>query len=173
MKWEKFIASLEKSLMIIASVALGLGALMVTATTLLRYTLNINYEFMQELPRELLPFTVFLVIGVLLKHRNHITVDMIEMWLKGKARAEIVHRILIGLAVLVVGAMLMWASLETLAAYIHSGEVTTEEIEIPVWLLYLAPCIGFAGLLIFSIEMIVRDTLLLLRRKDSQAIDAE
>ena len=145
----------EKTLMTVACIAIILGVVMMITTTVLRFTAGINFAFMQEFPPKIMPYVAFLTAGVLFKRGKHIEVSILADRLKGRAKSALkiyIYLVVIGAAVMILNAF--WITLQD---YFINGAVTSEEIEVPIWLLYLAPCVGFLFLIIFSLEMLGKE----------------
>lgn len=118
-----------------------------------RYVTGTGYAWVLELPPELLPWLVFPMAGVLLRTDRHIAVDIAPSLLTG-ARLNAL-RLVIMLISLIGCLIFVYAGYEAVSYFHQSGQVTTTEIRIPVWLLHLAFPVGFALAANFCLEGLI------------------
>jgi len=101
-----------------------------------------------------MPYLVFLLLGVALKRNLHVSVDLLPIFLKGRARALLEAAIY--LATAVGSCMLLYGAVLGVKGFYQMGLRTTTEIAFPLWAFYLSLVIGFALLILFAAEMMVK-----------------
>ncbi len=139
-------------------VAVMVLALFLSAVT--RYVSGTGYDWLIELPPVLSSWLVFPLLGPLLKSAQHIKVDIVLVFLSPSQMS--ILRLLIHLISLGAALIFFWAGLEATQLYLMLGQTMELEIDIPIWWMYLAFPVGFAGLVLFSLELLMRDLLSLL-----------
>jgi TRAP-type C4-dicarboxylate transport system permease small subunit len=80
------------------------------------------------------------MVGYLIGRNGHITIQIIDYLVKG--RAFVVVKVVSALCVAVICALLAREAFALIQAY---PTRTTAALEIPVWLLYAVPLVGFAS----------------------------
>jgi len=160
--WSRVSHFLEKILVAVACIILAGTTLSLSAEALGRAFFSRTWGFMEELPSLFMPYMVFLLLGVALKRNLHVAVDLLPIFLKGRARA-----ILIAIVYLAVGlssCLLLYGAILGVRGFYQMGFKTTTEIALPIWIFYLSLVIGFGLLILFSAEMFVGSVVSL--RKD-------
>jgi TRAP-type C4-dicarboxylate transport system permease small subunit len=139
---------------------LGLAAAMVAfdvlsmcAEAVARYVFGSSRAFMEEVPRFLLPCIVFPMMGVLLRMRKHIGVDLLPDKLKGKRRSMLM--ILVYGVILGISLQFTLAGIAAVAHFRATGLESVTEIVFPMWWIYLFFPLGFGVLGLFAIEMLL------------------
>lgn len=144
-------------------VAVMVFALFLSAVT--RYVSGTGYDWLIELPPVLSTWLVFPLLGPLLKSAQHIKVDIIAVFLSPSQMSFL--RLLIHLVSLGAALVFFWAGLEATQLYLMLGQTMELEIDIPIWWMYLAFPVGFVGLVLFSIELVMQDLVSLLSSSES------
>ena len=152
--WRIFSNSLERACIFISVTALFVAALFISVVVLLR-PVGISYGFLQEMPPQLAGFIAFPIMGVLLKAGRHVSVDILEEHLKGRALMALMAVIHIG--VIIGACMIIRASVIAWQYYMVTGHAFTTEIPVPTWAIELSLVIGSTVLLLFAVEMTVKD----------------
>lgn len=150
--WKGFSDGMDRACLFLSTFSLILITLAIILVPVLR-VMGISFSFLQEMPPEFAAYIAFPVMGVLLKTDRHVGVDILKVFLKGRA-----HRILMVLIQLgsVIGAyMLMKASLIALDHYLESGQAFETEFPVPTWIIEAGLVIGSVVLLISAIEMAI------------------
>ncbi|MBM3567437.1 MAG: TRAP transporter small permease subunit [Alphaproteobacteria bacterium] len=148
-----------------ALIAVILFALFASAAT--RYVTGIGYDWLTELPPQLLPWIVFPMIGVLLRHDGHVTVDVLPHFLHGRNLTRL-RAVVFAFSTLACLAFAIFG-VDAVGFYQRLGQRTATEVEIPLWLLYLSFPIGFFMAASFTGEALLR---LLVRREGDAPVAA-
>ncbi|MEV4413161.1 TRAP transporter small permease subunit [Catellatospora sp. NPDC049609] len=105
-----------------------------------RYVPSLNWPGVGELANYSLIVLTFIMVGYLIGKNGHITIQVIDYLVRG--RAFTVVRAVSALCVAAICALLVWEAYALMLAYPYRR---TAALEIPVWLLYLVPLVGFAS----------------------------
>jgi TRAP-type C4-dicarboxylate transport system permease small subunit len=124
----------------VASVFLVLIFVSVLWQVISRYIPSLNWPGVGEMASYSLIVLTFIMVGYLIGKNGHITIQVIDYLVKGRAFTAV--RIVSALCVAVICAMLAWEAYSLVLAY---PTRRTAALEIPIWLLYLVPLIGFAS----------------------------
>ena len=152
---------LFKAIIILSAVIVGFDVLSIFLEALGRYLLGHSRAFMEELPRLLVPVVVFPMMGVLLKLKRHINVDLLPVKLEGKARSLlmiVVYSVVVGVAVL-----FLIAGILAVQYYYAMGFETHTEIIFKFWVTYLPFPIGFGFLILFAVELLWSELVTLIK----------
>ena len=152
----------------LAALIVGLDVLSIFLEAAGRYVVGSSRAFMEELPRLMVPFVVFPMMGVLLKAKRHIAVDILPERLKGKARSLLM--ITVYSVVVAVAIQFFIAGILAVRYYHEMGFETHTEIIFKLWVTYLPFPIGFGLLILFALEMVWGElvNLVRLRRSDQR-----
>ena len=124
------------------------------AAAVIRYWTGQGYDWLAELPPQLLPWVVFPLVGVLLRKERHIAVDVVPHFLSGRGLAALRAVVMaISLAGCVVFAAYGAVAVQFFA---QLGQISTTEIEFPLWWLYVSYPLGFALAANFCVEALLR-----------------
>lgn len=120
-----------------------------------RYLTGEGYTWLAEMPPQLVPWVVFPLLGVVLRHDGHIAVDVLQHYLKGRSlnllRAAVLGACLAaGIAFAVFGA-------KTVLFFRQLGQMSTTEIEFPLWVLYTSYPLGFVLVANFALESLLHE----------------
>lgn len=151
-RYRKMTDILARLILGLAAMIVGLDVLSIFAEAVGRYIVGQSRAFMEELPRLAVPLIVFPMMGVLLKLRKHISVELLPDYLTGKARSLLmicVHAIILGVAV-----QFLIAGILAVDYYRQLGFETQTEIVFKVWVTYIPFPLGFALLILFTVEML-------------------
>ena len=125
------------------------------AGTVIRLVTGEGYTWIAESPPQLVPWVVFPLIGVMLRHDRHIAVDVVPHFLQGRALAAL--RIFV-LAICVAAAIAFAVfGAKTVMFFQKLGQVSTTEIEFPLWYVYISYPLGFALAANFCLEALLRE----------------
>jgi TRAP-type C4-dicarboxylate transport system permease small subunit len=105
-----------------------------------RYVPRLNWPGVGELASYSLIVLTFVMVGYLIGKNGHITIQIIDYLAKG--RAFTVVRIVSALCVAIICALLAREAYALVLAY---PERRTAALEIPIWILYTVPLVGFAS----------------------------
>lgn len=136
-------------LLILAIVALPFVAAVV------RWITGQGYNWLAEAPPQLVPWVVFPLLGVVLRHDGHIAVDVLPHYVRGRTltvlRATVLGACLAGAtAFAIFGA-------RTVMFFKGLGQMSPTEIEFPLWMLYVSYPLGFALAANFALESMLRE----------------
>ena len=128
-----------------AELAIGCAFLVVIFLSVLwqvvsRYVPALNWPGVGELANYSLVVLTFIMVGYLIGQNGHITIQIVDYLLKG--RAFVVVKVVSALCMAVICALLAWEALGLIRAY---PSRTTAALGIPVWLLYAVPLAGFVS----------------------------
>lgn len=120
-----------------------------------RYLTGEGYTWLAEMPPQLVPWVVFPLLGVVLRHDGHIAVDVLQHYLKGRSlnllRAAVLGACLAaGIAFAIFGA-------KTVLFFRQLGQMSTTEIEFPLWVLYTSYPLGFVLVANFALESLLHE----------------
>ena len=152
---------LAKAIFALASLIVGLDVLSIFAEAVGRYIVGQSRAFMEELPRLAIPLVVFPMMGVLLRYKRHITVDVLPEKLSEKGRSLLM--IVVYSVVLAVAAEFLIAGIIAVKKYWQLGFETHTEIVFKIWVTYLPFPVGFGLLALFAIELIWQELMHLIR----------
>lgn len=150
--YRKMTDFLARFILGLAAIIVGLDVLSIFAEAVGRYIVGQSRAFMEELPRLAVPLIVFPLMGVLLKFRKHITVEVLPERLTGKARSLLmvaVYAVVLGVAV-----QFLIAGILAVVYYRQLGFETQTEIVFKTWVTYLPFPVGFGLLIIFTVELL-------------------
>jgi len=105
-----------------------------------RYVPALNWPGVSELASYSLIVLTFIMVGYLIGKNGHIMIQIVDYLVKG--RAFTVVRIVSAVCVAVICGLLAWEAYALVLAY---PTRRTAALEIPIWLLYLVPLVGFAS----------------------------
>jgi TRAP-type transport system small permease protein len=105
-----------------------------------RYVPRLNWQGVSELASYSLIVLTFIMVGYLIGKNGHITIQVIDYLVKG--RAFVLVRIASAVCVAVICAVLVWEAYSLILLY---PTRRTAALEIPIWILYAIPLVGFAS----------------------------
>lgn len=108
--------------------------------------------FLQEIPRMMVAWLIFPMMGVLYKAERHISVDVLPERLSPKFNC--VLKLVVSAIVLGVAIQLTYAGIMSVAHFKMMGLKSVTEFEIPMWIFYLVFPIAFGLLGLFALESI-------------------
>ena len=151
-QYRRFTDLLAKVILTMAALIVGLDVLSIFAEAVGRYIVGQSRAFMEELPRLAVPLVVFPMMGVLLRFRKHITVDLLPEKLKGRAGSLVL--ISAYAVVLAVAVQFLLAGIIAVDYYREVGFETQTEIVFKIWITYLPFPLGFGLLILFAVELL-------------------
>jgi TRAP-type C4-dicarboxylate transport system permease small subunit len=159
--YRRFTDFLFKVILSLAAVIVGLDVLSIFLEAVGRYVVGSSRAFMEELPRLMVPFVVFPMMGALLKVKKHISVDILPERLTGKARSLLM--IVVYSVVVAVALQFFMAGILAVRYYHEMGFETHTEIIFKLWVTYLPFPMGFGLLILFAIELVWEELVNLLK----------
>ena len=135
----------------IACVALVLIFLSVLWQVISRYFPSLSWPGVGEIANYSLIVLTFIMVGYLIGRNGHITIQIIDYLVRG--RAFIVVKAVSAAFTAVICAVLAWEAYGLILAYPNR---TTAALGIPVWLLYAVPLAGFASGVVRAVVNILR-----------------
>jgi TRAP-type C4-dicarboxylate transport system permease small subunit len=124
----------------IACVFLGVIFVSVLWQVISRYVPSLNWPGVGELSNYSLIVLTFIMVGYLIGKNGHITIQIIDYLVKGKAFVAV--KAVSAACTAVICAVLAYEAYALILAY---PTRTTAALEIPLWLLYAVPLAGFAS----------------------------
>ena len=150
---------LEKAIYMLAIFIVANMVLALFLSALIRYASGTGYDWFIELPPILTSWLVFPLLGPMLKSGSHIKVDILNNLLAPQQLS--VLRLIIAVIALLSSIVFLVAGVEATSLYFMLGQVMELEIEIPIWWVYLAfPC-GFGIMILFALELILAELVVL------------
>ena len=113
--YQKSMEVLCKIIFTLGAIIIGLDVLSIFLEALGRYLVGSSRAFMEELPRLMVPFVVFPMMGVLLRLKKHVAVEILPERLTGKARSVVL--ILVYLVVVAVACQFFMAGIIAVRYY--------------------------------------------------------
>ena len=164
--YQKIIELMSKIILTLAAIVIGWDVLSIFLEAVGRYVVGSSRAFMEELPRLLVPFIVFPMMGVLLRLKKHVNVEILPERLKGKSRSLLF--IVVYSVVIAVAIQFLIAGIIAVQRYYQLGYETHTEIVFKLWVTYLPFPIGFGLLILFAVESLWSElvTLIKLCRSD-------
>ena len=125
--------------------AIGCAALVLIFVSVLwqvvsRFVPALNWPGVGELAGYSLIVLTFIMVGYLIGNNGHITIQIIDYLAKG--RAMVVVKVISAACTAVICALLVWEAIALIRAY---PTRRTAALEIPIWIMYAFPLIGFAS----------------------------
>ena len=126
---------------IIMSLGLLSISLIVFMNVIARYFFDISFAWSEELSRYIIVWVTFLGVSSCARHNGHVNVDLIPSLLKDKLKY--IQQIIVNLICIVLSLYMTIISINFTKMQFYGGN-TSISIAIPIWLIYLSTCIGFA-----------------------------
>jgi len=120
-----------------------------------RYVTGEGYTWLAESPPQLVPWVVFPLLGVVLRHDGHIAVDVLPHYIQGRS-LTLLRAIVLGACVVAAVAFAVFGA-KTVLFFRQLGQMSTTEIEFPLWMLYVSYPLGFALAANFGLESLLRE----------------
>lgn len=162
MRWSRFLDAYKKLNDILEWLIVGFTGLIILVivalpfvATLVRYATGEGYTWIAESPPQLVPWVVFPLLGVLLRHDRHIAVDVVPHFLSGRSRTLVRLAVLAVCLISAVAFGLFGA--KTVLFFRQLGQMSTTEFEFPLWMLYVSYPVGFALAANFCLEALLRE----------------
>lgn len=105
-----------------------------------RYVPSLNWPGVSELANYSLIVLTFIMVGYLIGRNGHITIQIIDYVVKG--RAFVVVKAVSAACTAVICALLAYEAYSLIVTY---SSRRTAALEIPIWILYAVPLVGFAS----------------------------
>lgn len=128
-------ASVELAIACAAVVAIFVSVLWQVVS---RYVPALNWPAVGEIASYSLIVLTFIMVGYLIGNNGHIAIQIIDYVVKG--RALVVVKAVSAACTAVICAALVWEAFELIQAYPNRR---TAALEIPIWILYAFPLVGF------------------------------
>jgi TRAP-type C4-dicarboxylate transport system permease small subunit len=152
--YRRFNDVLAGAIIAVASALIALIVIAPFAAAVTRYVTGQGYDWLAELPPQLVPWVVFPLAGVLLRNERHIAVEVLPHFLA--ARPLNVLRILL-MAISFAGCLVFAVfGVSAVQFFAQLGQLSTTEIEFPLWWLYVSYPVGFFLAANFCLESILR-----------------
>lgn len=137
----------------LATVIVGFAVFAYAAAAFERYLWGFGLSILNDLPPLLIPWAVFLCMGVLFRLDRHVAVDILPAILPPRGRSAL-H---LALAALTLGAAIVFVlgAAEAMAFFRRFAQMTETSPRFPLWWVYLSFPVGFALLGWFALERIL------------------
>lgn len=138
--WETLDSATEKIENMVMSAGLLFISAIVFANVIARYFFQNSFTWSEELARYLVVWITFFGISSCARYGTHVNVDLLQTWLKG--RAKIIHQAIIYIMCMAVSIYMTFISISFTWTQFLGGNRSIS-VAIPIWLIYLSTCIGF------------------------------
>ena len=135
---------------------------LVFAEAVSRYVFGISHEFVPAVSSWLMVWLTYLMLGVILKAREHINVDILPTKIPEKYRAALLT--FFDAISLIFAILLFFGGLRYDLMVRHSGIYTVTVQSVPMWIVRLCVPLGGAFLAFFSIEHLITDAQRIMKR---------
>lgn len=153
--YQVMIDLLQNLIIVIACLLIGLDVFFIFVEVASRYLIGSSQAVLEEFPRLMLPFVVFPMMGVLLKKKRHIAVEILPDLLTARKRSLLL--ILVYSVVLALSIQFFIAGATTVHYFYEIGFEIQGEITIKNWVACLPFPIGFGLLGLFAVDLLVRE----------------
>lgn len=148
---------LERLIIGFACVVVAVIVSLPMTSAVVRLITGQGYSFLDETAPQLVPWMVFPMLGVLLRRDGHITVDMLLHYLQGRPLTALrVGVLTVSLLASVLIGVFGW---KTTMFFRELGQISTTEIEFPLWYLYVSYPVGFLLAANFCLESLIGEAL--------------
>jgi TRAP-type C4-dicarboxylate transport system permease small subunit len=144
---------LERLLLALACLVAAIVVLLPFLSFAVRAITGEGYSFLAETAPQLVPWMVFPVLGILLRRDSHIAVDMLPHFLSGPSLRGL--RIAVIVTCLAATLIMGYFGVTTTMFYAKLGQLSTTELEFPLWYLYVSYPIGFLLAANFCLESLI------------------
>jgi TRAP-type C4-dicarboxylate transport system permease small subunit len=152
----------------VTSAVVGVIVLLPFVGVAVRLATGEGYSFLAETAPQLVPWVVFPMIGVLLRRDGHIAVDMLPHFLDARA-ATVLRATVLGLCAVATAAM-GWFGVRTTAFFAGLGQLSTTELEFPLWYLYVSYPVGMLLAASFCLESLIGEAVGRRRRRPAEVL---
>jgi TRAP-type C4-dicarboxylate transport system permease small subunit len=137
----------------------GLLILLIVAlpfvSAVVRYVTGEGYTWLAESPPQLVPWVVFPLLGIVLRHDGHIAVDVLPHYVQGRT-LTLLRAAVLGACLAAAVAFAVFG-VKTVLFFAQLGQMSTTEIEFPMWVLYISYPLGFILAANFALESLMRE----------------
>ncbi len=158
----------EAAIVVLACAVAAIVVLLPFVGVTVRLLTGEGYSFLAETAPQLVPWMVFPMLGVLLRRDSHIAVDMLPHYLSGGALTAL--RVLVLAICVAATAAMGWFGAQTTAFFARLGQLSTTEVEFPLWYLYVSYPIGLFLAASFALESLIGEALGRRVRRHSEAL---
>lgn len=138
---------------IIAGGALAIACLLQIIAVVMRNISGDVIFWSEEATIYLIVFSTFFGAVIVLRHNEHVNVDILPVLLTGIAKKIVL--VLGGLATVVYAFFVMWLSWDLISEP-FSHTTITPALKLPLWVVELSIAVGMTLFLVRAIEMVVR-----------------
>lgn len=141
-------------------------AVLLFAEVISRYIFQASHEFADDLSVWLMVWLTYLMIGGVLKGRQHISVDTLPMNLPERHRTRLL--IILDIMSLIFAIILCWGGIQYSQMVKQMNIVSAPVFDFPMWIVRLCLPIGGIILAFFSIERLTVGIYSLGKNKETQ-----
>lgn len=120
-----------------------------------RYFTGEGYTWLAEFPPQLVPWVVFPLLGVVLRHDGHIAVDVLPHYVQGR-RLTLLRAAVLAASFIAAVAFALFGA-KTVLFFRQLGQMSPTEFQFPLWLLYISYPLGFLLAANFALESLLRE----------------
>lgn len=162
--YRRFNDRLAGAIVFVAKVVVASWVLALFIAALTRHVTGVGYDWMLELPPMLVPWVVFPMSAVLLRRNHHITVDFLPLMLGAIGQRWL--RVLVAAIALAASLVFFIAGFQATTLFRGMGQMTQMELQFPLWYIYLSFPAGFGVMVIFALEVLLRELFAPSRKDD-------
>lgn len=152
-RFDRILAWIENFL---AAATLGAASALAIVAVILRYVFDYVIFWSGEAVIYLIIFSTFVGAVITLRHNEHVSVDILQLFLGGRGKKILT---LLGSLMLVGYCGIIGLYAWILVAEPSIRNTTTAALDLPLWVVYLALPIGLTLMLLRSLEIIYRTAL--------------
>ena len=150
---------IAKVVMAIGMVIIAFSVVALTGGAVTRYVTGLGFDWIMDLPPVLMSWLVFMLAGVLLRSKAHITVDFMPRYLSDTGKKHL--SLFVHAFVLVLAIVFLIAGIDAVILFRELGQVIELEFDLPYWYVYLSFPVGFGILALFAVELLLVDVMAL------------
>ena len=121
-----------------------------------RELFTVGFGVLEEIARASLGFIAFLGLGVMLKRNKHIRTTLLEGRLKSH-RLKLILTLIVHMITLGGSYMILRGAISIMGVQYTTRMVSYSEVFIPIWIFYTSLVIGAALLVMWCIELLIKD----------------
>ena len=128
-----------------------------------RYLFSFSYEFVPVISSWFMVWMTYFMLGAILKARQHISIDILPSKIPGKYKASLL--VFFDVVSLIFALLLSYGGIRYDLLVMKTGVYSVSMPFIPMWIVRLSVPLGSLFLFFFSLEHLVLDIRLILKRQ--------
>jgi TRAP-type C4-dicarboxylate transport system permease small subunit len=131
-----------------------------------RYVFGVTHSYIVDFASWWLSWGTFLLIGVVAKARQHVSIELLPSKLPDKYRIPTL--IIFDSVNFIFAIFLCWAGIEHIVMYRHLSLTASTGVPLPLWIVVLCVPIGGFFLSLFSIEQLINNIFSLAKNREGK-----